>query len=163
MPEQRILSAPPPSARLSGAHGEFVEFSIVSYQYQTHVPEDDHDYDANWLFVGFRVSDAAKTWGSVEPAWLTWDVADLIDWLQAIAAGITPSNAWTALEPLLSLECLEPAPEPQLVAVLALELRSADAKALGVADQAIRLSPRVDELLTAAAVLAAGLQSFPPR
>jgi hypothetical protein len=152
-----------PIARLSGADGEFVEFSLVNYQFPTRVPEDDHDYDANWLFVQFRVCDGKRSWSTVDPAWLTWDVASLIEWLREVASGERPSTTWTALEPLLTLECLAAAPAPQLAASLALELRSDDVKAANAWDQVINLTPSPDELLNAAATLAVALQRLPPR
>ena len=128
-----------PVARLSGSDGEFVEFSLVNYQYPARAPENDHDYDANWLFIQFRVCDGERSWSTVEPAWLTWDVAGLIRWLGEVASGVLPSTVWTAPEPLLTLQCVTAAPAPRLVASLALELRSADVKAVNAWDQGISL------------------------
>lgn len=163
MRKRQIVNGANPVVRLSGPDGEFVEFSLVNYQYPGRTPEDDHDYDANWLFVQFRVSDGERSWSTLEPAWLTWDVASLIEWLRNVASGVRPSTVWTALEPLLTLECLVAAPAPRLVASLALELRSADVKAVNAWDQAINLTPSPGELLSGAAALALGLQRFPSR
>lgn len=157
------MHGPNPVARLSGAGDEFVEFSLVNYQYPSRAPEDDHDYDANWLFVQFHVCDGQRSWSTLDPAWLTWEAVSLIEWLREVASGVRPSTVWTALEPLLTLECLAAAPAPRLVARLALELRSADVKAANAWDQAISLTPAPDELLGGADALAVGLRSFPPR
>jgi hypothetical protein len=109
------------------------------------------------------VSDGERSWSTLDPAWLTWDVASLIEWLREVGSGMRPSTVWTTLEPLLTLECLAAAPATRLVASLALELRSADVKAMNAWDQAINLTSSPDELLSGAAALAIGLQRFPPR
>lgn len=152
-----------PVGRLSGPNGEFVEFSLANYQYPSRQPEDDQDYDANWLMVQFRVSDGQRSWKTLDPAWLTWDVAGLIEWLRDVASGVRPSDAWTALEPLLTLECLAAEPDSRLVASLALELRAPDVKAANTWDQTLTLTPSREELLGAANVLELGLRRFPPR
>jgi hypothetical protein len=73
-----------------------------------------------------------------------------------------PSEAWTALEPLLTLECERAIPSAELVAELNLELRSDDAKRSDL-DETIKLTPTTDELLHAAEVLDEALRRFPSR
>jgi hypothetical protein len=163
MTKRDVAKEASPVARLSGAGGAFVEFSVVGYQYPARAPLDDHDYDANWLRIQFRVSDGKGIWSTVEPAWLTWDLPSLIQWLRVVASGIRPPEAWTVLEPLLSLDCLGAGPPARVIAILALELRSPDMRAAHADDQTIGLTPSAEELFAAAGAIQLGLEACPPR
>jgi hypothetical protein len=151
------------AARLSGTNGEWVTFAVVGYQFPDYAPQDDHDYDANWLNVLFRVSDGDRTWGTRAAAWLTWDLPRLATWLRGVANGEQPEYQWTALEPLLSLECVEASPSPRINVHLALELRSDDVKMSHEPEEMIELAPSALEVLNAAEAAGASYARFPPR
>ena len=149
-----------PVARLSGPQGSFVEFSIAGYEFPNHRPKGDDDYDANWLLIQFRVSDGQRTWDTRDPTWLTRDIPGLAEWLRVVASGARPGSDWSALEPLLTLDCVVAGLRPRVLAHLALELRSDEVR---TAVQTIELNPTPDELLRAADAVEAGLRIFPRR
>jgi hypothetical protein len=154
-----------PMAHLSGPNSAFVEFGITQYQFPSMDPKRADQYDLNWLRVEFRVCDGQRQWSRNDPAWLTDDIPRLAAWLRQVADGQAPEDAWTALEPLLTLECRRASPTVELVAELRLELRSDEAKLREPFDdpEVIMLAPSKDELLRAAAVLDEAARRLPPR
>jgi len=91
MPKRNVTKEANRVARLSGPGGAFVEFSVVGYEFPARVPLDDHDYDANWLLIQFRVSDGKDIWSTIEPAWLTVPRA----WMRGCSKILHPVSTFT--------------------------------------------------------------------
>lgn len=69
---------------LIGADSTTFQLDLDGYQY----PEvTNQAYDSDWLFVTIRVDERRGRWSSTQPILLTWEVARLADWLEAIADG----------------------------------------------------------------------------
>src|SRR5262245_17587543 len=77
------------------------ELRIAGYQF----PDDaTSDYDSNWLVVEGSVRHPRGGWLFRDPSLLTYEVARLADWLEAVAAG-AESQPWCGfIEPNLSFE-----------------------------------------------------------
>jgi hypothetical protein len=82
--------------------GEFgFELRIAGYQFP-----GDHTshYDSNWLIIEGAVRHPRGKWRFRDPCLLTYEVARLADWLEAVEGG-TESEPWCGfLEPNLSFE-----------------------------------------------------------
>jgi hypothetical protein len=69
--------------RLVGSEGS-LELTLVGYQYPQLATAP---YDSNWLNVEVRVQHPRGSWTAQDPCLLTYDVAGLADWLEAVAVG----------------------------------------------------------------------------
>ena len=155
-----------PVAHLSGPDGAFVEFGVTQYQFPDLEVKQRNKDDLNWLRVQFTVCDGRRQWSTNDPAWQTDDLPRLAAWLRDTANGKTPSDPWTALEPLLTLVCEQAGPTIELLAELRLELMSEDAKMSHLAwddPETVRLVPTKEELLNAAEVVDEAFRRLPPR
>lgn len=86
--------------RLTNGNGDFLELSIDGYQFPINV----HDkHDANWLMIRGSASLDGRHWTFRDPMYLTWEVAELISWLEKIerrevirewCAGLEPNLEW---------------------------------------------------------------------
>ena len=66
---------------LQGIENQTVDFRIVGYQF----PQIDNDhYDSNWLIIEVRVESNSGKWVASDPALLTFEFQEIIDWLEAI-------------------------------------------------------------------------------
>ena len=83
--------------RLVG-HDGIIELSLVGYQFPhlATVP-----WDSNWLNVRVRVRHPRGDWTAQDPCLLTYDVAGLADWLDAVAAGREEDTEHGFMEPNL--------------------------------------------------------------
>jgi hypothetical protein len=75
--------------RLIGPPQHILELEPISYQYHIagtilHAPTTN-DWDANWLNVRMVARDGGRHWTRTEPAFLTWDLQRLVNWLRAAA------------------------------------------------------------------------------
>jgi hypothetical protein len=89
---------------LRGLHNTAFALSIVGYQY----PHMKHErYDSDWLEIAIRITDPRGDWSATDPIMLTWEVAHLAEWLDALAVGHPDQSGVSFLEPNLRFELLE--------------------------------------------------------
>src|SRR6476646_9182290 len=106
--------------RLVGSNGA-LELTLVGYQFPhfATVP-----WDSNWLNVRVRVQHPRGDWTAQDPCLLTYDVAGLADWLEAVAAGREEDPDHGFMEPNLFFRSGRDADEHRFVRVyFELELR----------------------------------------
>jgi hypothetical protein len=64
-----------------------------------------NDWDANWVVVRMAAADGLRRWSSTNPAFLTWDLQRLVNWLRAVTdQALDVPDVYTSLEPNLQLE-----------------------------------------------------------
>jgi hypothetical protein len=89
--------------KLIGDNGNEFSLRILNYQY----PDENVDkWDSNWLHIETETSIDGRTWRSVEPCLLTWEVAWLYQWLENITQGDNTNLEVSFLEPNLLFRCL---------------------------------------------------------
>lgn len=77
------------------------ELRIVGYQF----PGDaTAEYDSNWLVIEGSVWHPRGDWRFRDPCLLTYEVARLADWLEAVAADCEPRPWCSFIEPNLTFE-----------------------------------------------------------
>jgi hypothetical protein len=106
--------------RLVGRDGA-LELTLVGYQFPhfATVP-----WDSNWLNVRVRVQHPRGNWTAQDPCLLTSDVAELADWLDAVAARREEDAEHGFMEPNLLFRSGTDAEEHRFVRVyFELELR----------------------------------------
>ncbi len=150
---------------LSGPDTAALQLNSVGYQY----PHTPHEwYDSDWLDREIRVIDRQGDWSSPDPIMLTWEVARLADWLDAIAGDRPARSRVSCVAPNLRFElteysssqpmigvCFEQGPRPPW------DLSRFGFSGGDVASS--ELHPTADALRQAAADLRAQLQRFPIR
>lgn len=95
--------------------------TVIDYEF----PEaHDDQYDSNWLVIEIRATLAKDSWSASFPCMLTGELADLADWLDAVADGKTTSARLGFIEPNLYFEVIESEPKKFCVYIDA-ELRPA--------------------------------------
>jgi hypothetical protein len=143
--------------RLSGRDVRF-ELRIAGYQF----PGDaTSDYDSNWLVVEGAVRHPRGDWRFRDPSLLTYEVARLADWLEAVAAG-AESQAWCGfIEPNLSFEVVGGGEGRVLRVSFAIEARPRWASA--DEDVSVEFPLATLDLGPAVASLRAQLREFPQR
>jgi hypothetical protein len=70
--------------RLTSSDGTNFNLTIVGYQFPHLAAEP---YDSNWLKIQIDVDGAQGRWRTADPALLTYEVAELADWLVRVASG----------------------------------------------------------------------------
>ena len=83
--------------RLVGREGS-LELTLAGYQFP-HLATAP--WDSNWLNVRVRVQHPRGNWTAQDPCLLTYDVAGLADWLDAVAAGREEDAEHGFIEPNL--------------------------------------------------------------
>ena len=84
--------------RITSASGDEFQLVIVRYQFPD-VHEDR--WDSNWLVVNGTVATAGEKWIFTEPCVTTFELADLADWLEELAANGGEPSAFEFTEPNL--------------------------------------------------------------
>ena len=149
--------------RLPGPNGDEFELRIAAYQF----PEIDYEeYDANWLVVETLATARGRRWQSHDACLLTWEVAWLADWVEAIAARNTLEAVLDFTEPNLRFE-LEPGTTERIRLRVYFEVECrpewAPARAAGMNDLWVELECSPSDLRTWAATLREQRAQFPPR
>jgi hypothetical protein len=87
--------------RLATSTNFAVELCIVGYQFP-----DSHsaEYDSNWLVIKGQVRHPRGNWNFREPCLLTYEAAQLADWLESVAADCETSSDAGFIEPNLAFE-----------------------------------------------------------
>lgn len=150
---------------LSGPDTTAFQLNIVGYEF----PHTEHErFDSDWLDIETRVIDPRGNWSSTAPIMLTWDVAELADWLEALASDQPTRSSVSFLEPNLRFELAERSSSRITIRVyFEQESRPPWAPAWfgfsGVDGTSLELHPTADALRQAATDLRTQLQQFPIR
>lgn len=84
------------------------EMTVIDYEF----PEvRDDRYDSNWLIIEIRATHAKNSWSASYPCMLTGELAELADWLDAVADGKNTTLQLGFFEPNLHFEVTESAPK----------------------------------------------------
>ncbi len=78
--------------------GSSFALKILSYQFP-HLERED--YDSNWLNVRIDVITQDYSWSATEPSLLTYEVARLAEWLDAVKQGESVEDEIGFIEPCL--------------------------------------------------------------
>lgn len=153
--------------QFTNAQGHSLSLTIQGYEFPSHTPthasgHTEEDYDANWLLIRLFIDSPALQWQVVDPALLTWEVSELIEWLEQIAQGQAVGSRFEALEPNLRIRLL--AHEAQQ-ATLKFELRAEFRPPGTPSDQPFVFESTLDlaALAQQAAHFAQEFRNFPPR
>ena len=103
--------------RITSASGD--EFLLVIVRYQFPDVHEDR-WDSNWLIVNGTVAAAGEKWVFTEPCVTTFELADLADWLDELAANGSEPSAFEFTEPNLKFTYV-PRPRPAVQLTLAHE------------------------------------------
>jgi hypothetical protein len=90
--------------KLTGPDGGALELGVGGYQFPKQL---DELYDANWLLVDVRAAIGGRSWSTRDASLLTWEVGELADWVDSVAAGQALSSEMSFLEPNLRFELRE--------------------------------------------------------
>jgi hypothetical protein len=143
--------------RLSGRDVLF-DLRFAGYQF----PGDaTSEYDSNWLVVEGVVRHPRGDWRFRDPCLLTYEVARLADWLEAVGAGTEPESWCGFIEPNLSFEVAGKDLERVLRVSFAIEARPRWATA--DEEVAVEFPLATLDLGPAVATLRAQLREFPQR
>jgi hypothetical protein len=86
---------------MAGITGTGFLLKPLRYQFD----EFDNEWDGNWLQVKITVVDGPKRWSATAPAFLTWELERLINWLRALAdAQPDTRDDFGTIEPNLRFE-----------------------------------------------------------
>jgi len=97
---------------LYGQDGASFDLGIEGYQF----PEVADDYwDSNWFFVRGQVRCSQGDWTFRDPCLTTFELRELADWLDSVAAGRPSSTICSFTEPNLDFE-YRPVPAASIVA-----------------------------------------------
>jgi hypothetical protein len=77
------------------------ELRVTGYQFPNNATAE---YDSNWLIITGSVQHPRGDWRFSDPSLLTYEVARLADWLEAVAVGTEPQPWCGFIEPNLSFE-----------------------------------------------------------
>jgi len=148
-----------------GTLGEiFFELRIAGYQFPS---METVEYDSNWLMIQISVSHPKGNWASTDPCLLTYEVAQLADWLQAIHDGESVEPVIRFIEPNLEFHLTKTADggNKALCVFFQLESRPPWAKATAVGERDLWVEFDLTEIDLAAASrqLREQLQQFPQR
>ena len=106
--------------KLVGSDGQSMELTIQGYQFPEHATAK---YDSNWLIVAVEVSNPRGAWRASDPCLLTYEVARLAEWLEAVAEGGEPSPQVGFIEPNLEFHVVQRKGGRVLRVLFGLELR----------------------------------------
>jgi hypothetical protein len=92
-----------PVAELRGANDSWLKLQIVGYQF----PDMPFaEYDSNWLIIRGDACIGGRTWSFRFPCMLTYEVARLADWLEALSRGEQAKAYCGFIEPNLDFELI---------------------------------------------------------
>lgn len=78
--------------RLGGPDGAGIDLDIAGYEFPLdRLGPDPDEWDANWLVIRGRAWTCdGRSWAFRDPALVTWEAAELLDWLQDDARSTAP-------------------------------------------------------------------------
>jgi hypothetical protein len=146
--------------QIQGSGGQSLNVDLKGYQF----PGATDYWDGNWLMVAISANHPEGAWRTTDPSLLTFEVAELVAWLEAIADGNQVASDIGFIEPNLSFELVHVAGVASVRVYFELESRPEWAKSsrpTGEFWMDFALSDR--DLPAAANSLRAQLAAFPVR
>ena len=147
--------------KLRGTDGTQFELEVVGYEFPE-IDPDPHEVDANWLNIRLSVRGPDLSWAEITPCLDTWEVADLAQWFEAIAAGNAVDCDALFTEPTVRFALLEDDPK-KLRVYFWPGWAPSDGASTEDEDVFIDCHASAEALHTAAASLRAQLKKFPIR
>jgi hypothetical protein len=89
---------------LAGDNGHRLELELLGYQFPA---IEDDERDSNWLNIRISATNDQGSWNATDPSIGTVEVAELADWLEAIAEREEPACELEFIEPNLAFELAE--------------------------------------------------------
>lgn len=83
-----------------------LELKVAGYQF----PRHHEPYDADWLNISVRVRHPRGSWSATDPCMLTWELAELAEWLRRVAGGEPAEAKQVFMEPELRFAVLDGEP-----------------------------------------------------
>lgn len=153
--------------RLDGAGGQFLELSIVGYEFSSMNPAPfGFDHDANWLMIEGRAAEGDRGWTFRAPCLLTTELRELAAWFEAVADEWPDLEEIDFTEPNIAFKRMTTPPDPPVIQVtFSLEARPPWLSSRPVDYEPFTLNfPTTIELTRQVARdLQADLQQFPER
>ena len=150
-------------AQLTGPSPFRLDLTPLRYQF----PGNTGDWDADWLVVKMHAADGNRDWESVDPAFLTWELRSLVEWLRALASGTEGDENWFGcVEPNLQFSAARDAAGICLRAVFEQEFRPPGTRIDEPGEDEeieIEFRPSPEQLRRFADQLDAELEPFPVR
>lgn len=148
--------------KLNGSDGQMFELRIVGYQY----PEmETEEYDSNWLQIEGKVTHPKGSWAFTEPCLLTYELAELANWMDSLTEKRLSAGILRFIEPNLSFEFREAHFPRTLRIYFDLEVRPrwARGESTGMEDIWVEFPVFDDVLHQAAYSLRCQLEKYPQR
>jgi hypothetical protein len=76
----------------NGINDQKIELNIINYQYPDHIDELYHQYNSNWLIINVKVLSNFGDWEATDPALLTFDFEEMIEWFDNLSNNIEPKD-----------------------------------------------------------------------
>jgi hypothetical protein len=76
----------------NGINDQKIELNIINYQFPDHIDELYDQYDSNWLIVNVKVQSNFGNWEATDPALLTFDFEEMIEWFDNLSNNIEPKD-----------------------------------------------------------------------
>jgi len=148
--------------KLASRDGQSLELRILGYEFP-HL--EAAEYDSNWLVVAGEVRHPKGSWRFTHPCLLTYEVARLASWMDAVADANQWSDDCGFTEPNLEFRMLVSLKQPVLRVYFDLEARPAWAasRTAGEEDLWVEFPMRELDLKSAAQHLRAALAAYPQR
>lgn len=72
----------------NGKNNHLIELKILNYEF----PEENEDYDANWITLDIKARNELGVWNKQCPCMLSWEIKWFSKWFDNIAKGLTEEN-----------------------------------------------------------------------
>jgi hypothetical protein len=149
--------------RLVASDGSSFALAVIGYQF----PEMKTElYDSNWLRIQININHPRGNWTATDAMLLTYEVAQLADWLDDLACGRLSLSECGFIEPNLEFRVLATeSGEPKLRVLFELEARPswAETDGAGMEDLWLEFPLNELELHRASRSLREHLEKFPQR
>jgi hypothetical protein len=136
------------------------ELELLGYQFAASVSGYE---DRNWLQVRIAAMHNGAPWNAMGPVLLTSEVAELANWLDAVADGKLVEDSTDFIEPNLQFELLEPPPRLRIYFELEFRPKWMVSDGAPMSDFWCEFPMVPEELHSAAVSLRSQLSKYPPR
>lgn len=145
----------------SGIDSQKVELKITNYQFPDN---QDGDWDGNWLNIYLKVDSNAGKWQTIYPSLTTWEVQEIIVWLDIISKDKEPEyRLMTFTEPNLSFELLNEPTDMNKLIRINFDLESKPKSATDDKEYFVDILADKDELIKIVKGLKDELNKYPER
>ena len=76
----------------NGINNQKIELNIINYQYPDYIDELYDQFDSNWLIVNIKVLSNFGIWEATDPALLTRDFQQMINWFDNLSKNNEPNT-----------------------------------------------------------------------